>query len=56
MENYILVVVLGLIITSAVIYIVKEKKKGVKCIGCTDSKNCSGNCNSCQYSCDMQEK
>ncbi len=56
MENFILVAVLGVIIVSVVVYIVKAKKKGVKCIGCPDSKTCSGNCGNCQYSCNEQEK
>lgn len=48
MENYIAVAVLIAIIALAVIYIVKAKKSGKKCIGCPDSgSNCS-----CSKGCD----
>ena len=40
MENIIISVVLILIIGIAVLYIVKAKKKGQKCIGCPDSATC----------------
>ncbi len=36
-----------LIIGAAILYIVKAKKKGRKCIGCPDSSSCSGNCSYC---------
>ena len=39
----IIVVILGLVI----FYIRKAKKKGVKCIGCPDSKTCNGCCSGC---------
>ncbi len=38
--DYISIAVIALIIFSAVFYIVKEKKKGTKCIGCPHSKSC----------------
>ncbi len=44
MENYIIVLVLVCIIAAAVIYVVKAKKNGEKCIGCPNSKQCGGNC------------
>ena len=43
MENLILIVILVLIIGSAIAYIVKEKKKGVRCIGCPAAGKCGGN-------------
>ncbi len=55
MENYILIAVLVLIIALALGYVIKQKKKGVKCIGCPDSKTCSGKCTGCQYSCDNKK-
>ena len=58
MENVILIVVLLMIIGLAVAYIIKEKKRGVKCIGCPaagtcaqgtgEGSSCGGNCSSCQ--------
>ncbi len=47
MENYIVIAVLVLIIGGAVIYVLKQRKKGVKCIGCPNGRNCSGDCCSC---------
>jgi len=58
MEDLILVAVLVLIIGGAVVYIIKEKKRGVKCIGCPaagecashgqgTASACSGGCSGC---------
>lgn len=44
MENFIVIVILTIILGSAITYIVRAKKKGVKCIGCSASCSCSGNC------------
>ncbi|MBQ9142421.1 MAG: FeoB-associated Cys-rich membrane protein [Lachnospiraceae bacterium] len=41
MADLILVIVLLMIVGAAVIYIVKEKKKGVKCIGCPAAGACA---------------
>ncbi len=41
MADFILVIVLLMIIGAAVLYIVKEKKKGVKCIGCPSAGVCA---------------
>lgn len=58
MENVILIVLLLVWLGLAVAYIVKEKKRGVKCIGCPAAKDClkgsgeasacGGNCSSCR--------
>ena len=47
MDNILVIAVLGLILGGAVGYIWKQKKKGVKCIGCPDRGSCSGNCSGC---------
>jgi len=47
MDNFIIIAVLVLIIGGALAYVIKSKKKGVKCIGCPDAEKCSGNCSSC---------
>lgn len=39
--DYLLIAVLVLIIGGAVVYIVKAKKRGVKCIGCPAAGKCS---------------
>ena len=53
MVDLIVVVVIVLIVGSAVLYIAKEKKKGIKCIGCPSAGTCpranGGECNgNCQ--------
>ncbi len=54
MENFIIVAVLLIIIGAAVVYIVKAKKSGVKCIGCPHSATCGGKCSGdCSGSCGM---
>lgn len=40
MANLIIVIVLLLIIGAAACYVIKAKKKGVKCIGCPAGANC----------------
>lgn len=47
MENIVIIVLLALIIGSALIYVLKQRKKGVKCIGCPNGENCSGDCCNC---------
>jgi len=44
MIDVIVALVLLLVIGGALIYIRKQKKKGVKCIGCPDSGSCGGHC------------
>ncbi|MCR5703264.1 MAG: FeoB-associated Cys-rich membrane protein [Eubacterium sp.] len=41
MENIIISIILVLIVGFAIFYIVKEKKKGRRCIGCPSSGKCS---------------
>lgn len=45
MTNFIVVMIILLIIGVAIAYIVKEKKKGVRCIGCPAAGTCSHKCN-----------
>ena len=42
LADWIVVAVIVLIIGSVIGYIIHSKKNGAKCIGCPDSKNCSG--------------
>ena len=44
MEDFIIIAVLLLVIGAAVIYIIRAKKRGVKCIGCPAAGNCAGKC------------
>jgi len=47
MTDLILVLVLVAIVGGAIAYIRKEKKRGVRCVGCPDGGTCGGHCNSC---------
>jgi len=51
MQNFIVIAIVVLIFGSAAAYIRKEKKKGVKCIGCPDAATCSGHCSGCSGNC-----
>lgn len=57
MGNFIAIVIILVIIGGATFYIVKEKKNGVKCIGCPDGANCGrssdakGGCAGCSGNC-----
>lgn len=44
MTDWIVGAVLLVIIGGAVVYIIKQKKKGVNCIGCPMARNCMGKC------------
>lgn len=48
MKDWIVIGILLAIIGLALWYIIQQKKKGVKCIGCPSGKNCAskkgGNC------------
>ena len=56
MKNFIVILILIIILGLALTYIIKQKKNGVKCIGCPSGKNCaskkdgncSGSCCNCQ--------
>ena len=51
MADIIAVVVLVILIGSAVMYIVKEKKKGTKCIGCPACGSCPGSKKTAEKKC-----
>lgn len=39
--DIIIVIVLALILGAALLYMRKEKKRGIKCIGCPDAEGCA---------------
>ena len=41
MANIIAILVIALIVGAALLYIRKEKKKGIRCIGCPSAGSCS---------------
>lgn len=53
-SNMIVFAVVAGIVALAVWYIRREKKKGVRCVGCPDSKTCSGHCAGCSGSCNSR--
>ena len=44
MKNVIIITALVLILAFAAGYVIREKKKGKKCIGCPHCKACGGKC------------
>ena len=42
MADIIIIVVVAIIVGSAIAYIRKEKKRGVRCVGCSDGGSCGG--------------
>ena len=44
MENIVIIAIVVVIVAAVSVYIVKQKKKGRKCIGCPYGGNCSGSC------------
>ena len=57
-EEIIAIALIAVIIVAAVLYIVKAKKSGRKCIGCPDGVKCSkekGCCGGCSSSCGCEK-
>lgn len=50
MENIIIVVILVAVIGSVVLYLVKSKKRGDRCVGCPYAKQCGGKCETKNHS------
>ena len=48
MANIIIIAILLIIVGAAIAYIVKEKKRGVKCIGCPSAGTCHKRSCGCQ--------
>ena len=47
LETIIAAVIILTIVGLAIGYIIRQRKKGMKCIGCPDSKICNGCCSGC---------
>ena len=48
-ENIVILAILAVIVAGIVWYLIRAKKRGVKCIGCSHAKECRGKCNgTCQ--------
>ena len=46
MTNIIIIIVVAAVVALALGYIIREKKRGAKCVGCPHSKFC-GDCSDC---------
>ena len=53
--DYLIIAAIVLLVGGAVTYIIISKKRGQKCIGCPDSKTCSGHCSGCNGACHSTE-
>ncbi len=53
-KNIIIIAILTVIIGSAIAYIIKSKKRGIKCIGCPSGGKCS-ECNMNSFCTDNEE-
>ena len=52
LENILILVVLGAIVGLALGYVIRAKKKGVKCIGCPSGASCGkSGCGGCNGQC-----
>lgn len=47
MADFIVAAVLLILVGAAVVYIIKAKKSGVKCVGCPDGGTCAYKCEGC---------
>ncbi|MBQ4274596.1 MAG: FeoB-associated Cys-rich membrane protein [Clostridia bacterium] len=45
--DFLILAIIVLVVGGASFYIIRAKKNGQRCIGCPDSKTCSGSCASC---------
>lgn len=56
LENCIAALIVALVLGGAIAYIVRARKKGVKCIGCPNGANCAGCSCSCNYRNEPEEE
>lgn len=51
MADFILFVFLILVLGSAILYLRRARKRGIRCIGCSSGGACHGACGGCLGSC-----
>ncbi len=60
MKDIIAIIIILVILGLALTYIIRQKKKGVKCIGCPSGKTCASkksvNCNGSCCNCSVESK
>ena len=49
--DYVILAVIAAILSLAIFYIIRAKKRGAKCIGCPNGASCSGKCAGCSGHC-----
>jgi hypothetical protein len=49
MDSVIVAAVIAFLVGTAGGYVYFSKKRGARCIGCPDAKNCTGSCTGCSH-------
>jgi len=49
MADIIAIAIVACLVIGAGTYIYKQKKQGVRCIGCPSGKECNGHCSGCGH-------
>ena len=47
MANLMVLIILILIVGAAIAFIIREKKRGVRCVGCPAAGTCANSCSGC---------
>ena len=45
MDNLVIILIVAAILAGAIWYVLREKRRGKKCVGCPYAEGCSGGCN-----------
>lgn len=53
--DFIVLAVVFVIIAAAAGYVIRAKKRGVKCVGCPSGGTCSAQCSGCSCGCGSAE-
>ena len=56
MENVIVVLILAAIAAGIICYLIRAKRRGVKCVGCSCANGCGGSCSGCHYAAGTDQK
>ncbi len=56
LANFLVALIIIAIVAIVIVYIVKEKRKGVKCIGCPSAQACATNSSAPQHTCNCSTK
>lgn len=46
MKDIIIIIFIAIVVGSALLYLIRAKKRGEKCVGCPYAKQCGGSCHS----------